>query len=390
LEEIYGKQRIYSLVMELLFKKVMIIFILLMTAGCLEKPKPRTGDFNALVLDALTEEPVPGVKVNIGDRTFNTGIKGTFSLKGLDPGEYLVRMERSWYQLKEITYHHVGKPQLVKFYLQPEELDGRILFSLYKSSNRGIYLLDLKSREIKEIRDLAGKNETSPCWISSNEIAFVQNIDSKRSELLFLNLTSRDVNSFGEGEHPAVAQTSNGPFITYKSAQKIITKIKLNGSDEKKYKLAGYNPVISTKGGIAYIRGNYKSIFIEVGGVEYNFIPDGAYWNYSLGNPCWSPDGTKIAFEAYKDSDGQRAIYYIEEPFENSTMKQITFPSGEKEQHKHPTWGEDDLIYFSGNIVYSSRDDIYGVRFSDNELESNPWIMVSKGSGNKDYPCWGM
>lgn len=376
--------------MEMLFKKAIVFFILLMVAGCLEKPKPRTGDFNAVVIDALTEEPVPGVEVNIGERLFTTDIKGKFSLKGFDPGEYRLRMERSWYQPKEITYHHLGKPQLVKFYLQPEELDGKLLYSLYKPSNRGIYLLDLKSREIKEIRDLAGKNETSPCWISSNEIAFEQNVDNKRSELLFLNLTSLVVKNFGEGEHPAVAQTSTGPFITYKSAQKIITKIKLNGADEKKYKLAGYNPVISAKGGVAYIRGNYKSIFIEVDGAEYNFIPNGEYQDYSLGDPCWSPDGAKIAFEAYKDSGGQRAIYYIEKPFDSLTMKQITYPSGEKEQHKHPTWGESDIIYFSGNIVYSSRNDIYAVKFSNNELESNPWIMVSKGSGNKDYPCWGM
>lgn len=386
MEEIYGKQRIYSLVMELLFKKVIIIFILLMTAGCLEKPKPRTGDFNAQVLDALTVEPVPGVKVNIGDLTFITGLKGTFSLKGLDPGEYRVRMERSWYQLKEITYHHVGKPQLVKFYLQPEELGGKILFSLYKSSNRGIYLLDLKSREIKEIRDLAGKNETNPCWISSDKIAFEQSSDG--GEIQIISLTSYDEMFIVKGSHPSFFQT--GAELLYKSNENIITKCYLNANVIRTYKPAGYNPVISSNGKVVYTSGNRKSLFIEINGTEYLFTPEGNFENYSLGNPCWSPDGTKIAFEAYKDSGGQRAIYYIEEPFKNSKMKQITFPSGEKEQHKHPAWGEDDLIYFSGNIVYSSRDDIYAVRFSDNELESNPWIMVSKGSGNKDYPCWGM
>ncbi|MGE5606508.1 MAG: hypothetical protein ACM3YE_12565, partial [Bacteroidota bacterium] len=58
-------------------------------------------------------------------------------------------------------------------------------------------------------------------------------------------------------------------------------------------------------------------------------------------------------------------------------------------QHKHPIWGKNDMIYFSGNIVYSSRSDIYAVKFFDNTtLESNPWIMVSKGSGSKLYPCW--
>lgn len=382
MEEIYGKQRIYSLVMELLFKKVIIIFILLMTAGCLEKPKPRTGDFNAQVLDALTVEPVPGVKVNIGDLTFITGLKGTFSLKGLDPGEYRVRMERSWYQLKEITYHHVGKPQLVKFYLQPEELGGKILFSLYKSSNRGIYLLDLKSREIKEIRDLAGKNETNPCWISSDKIAFEQSSDG--GEIQIISLTSYDEMFIVKGSHPSFFQT--GAELLYKSNENIITKCYLNANVIRTYKPAGYNPVISSNGKVVYTSGNRKSLFIEINGTEYLFTPEGNFENYSLGNPCWSPDGTKIAFEAYKDSGGQRAIYYIEEPFENPIMKQITFPSGEKEQHKHPTWGEGNIIYFSGNIIYSSRNDIYAVSLED----GSRWVMVSKGSGNKDYPCWGM
>lgn len=372
--------------MEMIFKKVIIILVLLMTAGCLEKPRPRTGDFNALVLDALTQEPVPGVTVNIGDQSFTTDLKGKFSFIGLKPGQYQARMKRSWYQLKEINYHHLGKPQLVKFYLQPEELDGRILFSLYKSSNRGIYMLDLRSRQIREVRDLAGKNETNPCWISSDKIAFEQNSDG--GEIQIISLISFDEKFIIKGSHPSFFQAR--AELLYKSNENIISKCDLNGNVIRTYKTAGYNPVISSDGKVVYTSGNRKSLFIEIDGTEYLFTPKGDFENYSLGNPCWSPDGAKIAFEAYKDSNGQRAIYYIEEPFNNSTMKQITFPSGEKEQHKHPTWGKDDLIYFSGNIVYSSRDDIYAVRFSNEKLESNPWIMVSKGPGNKDYPCWGM
>ena len=59
----------------------------------------------------------------------------------------------------------------------------------------------------------------------------------------------------------------------------------------------------------------------------------------------------------------------------------------------HPCWsGDGGQIYFSANILYSSRMDIYCISVEEKSLElkeKNPWLMVSHGSGNKDYPSWG-
>ena len=71
---------------------MMTLIVTLGIAGCLDKPAPRTGDFNAVVLDYLTEEPIAGVEVSIdGGQVFTTDQKGLFSLAQLLPGEYLIQ-----------------------------------------------------------------------------------------------------------------------------------------------------------------------------------------------------------------------------------------------------------------------------------------------------------
>lgn len=383
MKEFVGKYRNLFLVMGMMLKKVLLPLVgLFLIGGCLQRPEPRAGDFTAIVKDVLTKEPIPGVSIDIGGQFRETDRKGRFSLAGLAPGEYLIRMERSWYLSKEISYNHLGKPDLVEFYLQPgEELSGKIFYSLYKSKiDRELYVLDLRTRSCSKLIDLPGTNEYNPCWANSELIAFQKGTD-KEGTIHFFYPANKSIKFVCNGIHPSLSKTE----MVYKSRDNKITKKKLDSSEEPlTYKDPGYNPVISPDGTkLAYTGGGRnKLIIIDLSTSVVSILQSNGC---NIDNPCWSPDGTKIAFEGYQNSEGQRAIYYIEEPFKNLAMNQVTFPSGEKEQHKHPAWGEDGMIYFSGNIVYSSRYDIYGVK-----VDGGPeWIMVSKGSGNKDYPCWG-
>ena len=355
-------------------------------AGCLPKPEPRTGDFNAIVKDSLTEEPIPGVSVNIGGQPEKTDPKGQFSLAGLVPGDYQILMSREWYESKDVTYKHLGKPEPVIFYLRPASLSGRIYYSYDEGDNKEIYELLLENRTVRKVLSLQGSGETNPAWSRSGKFAMESTAN---------NISMVMVYDFGTGNHtPILTQDgkhpsidNKGEYMVFKSNSKIV-KYEIDSNKEiESYDQAGWNPVISPDGNkVAYVSGNYTKLYIYTNESDYEvFIPNGDYEGYKLNNPCWSLNGEKIAFEAYEDSEGKRGIYWITVNSSDSVMTPITSPSGDKEQHKHPTWGEDDMIYFSGNIVYSSRSDIYGVSFND----GSKWIMVSKGSDNKLYPCWG-
>lgn len=375
--------------MESVIKKVMMTLLLTLgIAGCLQKPGPRTGDFNAVVLDYLTEEPVAGVEVSIeGGQVFTTDHQGLFSLAQLSPGEYRMRMTREWYEPKTVIYRHLGKPELVAFYLKPPSLPGRIYYSYDERGDKEIYALNLEDRSLEKVLKLPGSAETDPAW-SKSRLA-VESTVAGVSKIHIYDITKGYpepvmIQDSFFGEHPSL--DADGEKMAYKSGKIIKYDLRTNTEIES-YDRAGWNPVISPDGGkVAYVSGDYTKLYIYSGKYEFKEF---SYIGFKFNNPCWSPDGSKIAFEAYENSEGKRAIYYIAVNSESFTMKQLTFPNGEKEQHKHPTWGENDLIYFSGNIIYSSRNDIYAVEFKEGELNSNPWIMVSKGSGNKLYPYWG-
>lgn len=373
--------------MEMLLKKVLTLSIALcLMTGCLKRPGPRTGDFNALVKDSLTEQPIPGVSINIGEQSIETDPNGQFSLAGLAPGDYQIRMSRQWYKSKEVTYKHLGKPEPVIFYLRPIGLPGRIYYSYDEGDNKEIYELLLENRSVRKVLSLQDSSETNPACSISGKFA-VESTINKISKVIVYDFGNGNPTPIliQDGEHPSI--DNKGKYVVFKSNGKIVKYDVDSNQEIESYDQAGWNPVISPDGTrVAYVSGNYDKLYIYSSKTECDvFVPNGEYDGYKLNNPCWSPDGKKIAFEAYEKSEGKRAIYYIIVDSLDSGMIPITVPLGDKEQHKHPTWGEDDMIYFSGNILYSSRSDIYGVSLDHGSI----WVMVSKGPGNKLYPCWG-
>jgi len=92
--------------------------------------------------------------------------------------------------------------------------------------------------------------------------------------------------------------------------------------------------------------------------------------------PCWSPDGTKLAYSA--KTNGIRQIWIYD--FGSGEEWQLTSGPGNKE---NPYWGPN-----SRHIVFNSTDasgsEIYIVNLNQPEA-----TKISRGPGKKHYPTWG-
>lgn len=91
--------------------------------------------------------------------------------------------------------------------------------------------------------------------------------------------------------------------------------------------------------------------------------------------PCWSPDGTKIAYCAKNGSDRQIWIY----DFERDEERQITQGPGNKE---NPSWAPNSL-----HVIYNSSNandcDLFFVN-----LNQPVATKITSGDGEKRFPSW--
>lgn len=92
--------------------------------------------------------------------------------------------------------------------------------------------------------------------------------------------------------------------------------------------------------------------------------------------PCWSADGTKLAYSA--KTNGIRQIWIYD--FVSKEEMQLTQGPGNKE---NPSWAPD-----SKHLVFNSTDatssELYIVNLNQPEA-----IKISRGPGKKHYPTWG-
>jgi TolB protein len=92
--------------------------------------------------------------------------------------------------------------------------------------------------------------------------------------------------------------------------------------------------------------------------------------------PCWSPDGTKLAYSA--KTGGIRQIWIYD--FATQEERQLTSGPGNKE---NPYWAPD-----SHHLVFNSTgeesSELYVVNLSQPDA-----VRITKGPGKKHYPAWG-
>jgi Tol biopolymer transport system component len=380
-----------------LFLKINILtwLILLTMAGCLPKPKPQTGDFCGKVIDAYTREPVPGVTLKIGGTETVTDIKGKFAIAILPPGDYPLTLERDWYYPLAKTEHHIGKQDSLEYSLKPLPLEGKILYSGDETGNWEIYELNLKDRMVTKLSD-SPSSEVNPVKYSDSLVLLQSTFKSNNRynyDLFLLDRNSRSlefiydviINDENKNDQNP-SSTISGNIIIFQSNGEKIYSYNRYGNAAKEIISKGQNPVVSPDGTqIAYADTNNRLCVANIDGTGVRIINHPG----KINNPSWSSrNGEMIAVELWLESGGPRYIY-IMDANGNGEPKRVTFGNLARDQHKHPCWSSDNsMIFFSGNIAYSSRFDIYGIRVSDGLQGKMSWVMVSSRSGSKEYPSW--
>jgi Tol biopolymer transport system component len=380
----------------------LIVLLLLTTAcyGCLGKgnlPQPQAGDLHGRVIDRLTGEAAPGVRVTLGEHQLVTDLAGEFVITGLEPGDYTARFERGWYLPHESLIHYVGLAKTHQFSITSEPLSGSVLYSSDISGDREIYRLDLAARQIERLTELAS-SETNPAYLYPGRILFQSNNTTGQEDDLFCYDLSSQIktplcSSAYNDQHPgADYQGRRIVFQSMRGGSRQVYYYDLDSPGAPVVVAAGQNPALAPDGSrIAYIDGSYRLWIYQIGQPSNASNPRLIGLPGKANNPCWSPDGARLGFESWQITDGPRFIAMIE-PGRNESPQQLTFAYYGKADHKHPCWsGDGQLLFFNSAILYSTRNDIYCIRVSEalQLKESAPWLMVSKGAGNKDYPVWG-
>lgn len=385
------------------YKKCLLMLLYIFAlSGCLSKPEPPSGDFNGKVIDSYTKEPVPEVAVTLNGNRVVTDIQGRFAIDLLPPGEYDISMSRDWYYPKTEHLRHVGRTDLWTFELTSEPINGKILYSGDRDKNWEIYELNLMDRSVARLTYLSNSSETNPVKLPDR--VMFQTDCNGYDEIFNYDFINNPIKftcgSLRKMEHPSV--DSFGSKIVFKTGDFSPGQICFNVMNNAQFiKISsGYNPVINPEGTkIAIVNGTYEKLLIyDVSGMsitkEFNFYS--APQKLRINNPCWRPGSNLIALEAYQDSGGPRSIYIINVDSDTASLQPITFSQRYNEQHHHPCWSSrGGLLFFSGNIVYSSREDIYCVKYDNSDgifetVKNNAsWLMVSSGSGDKKYPSWG-
>ncbi|MCB1148539.1 MAG: Tol-Pal system protein TolB [Chlamydiia bacterium] len=91
--------------------------------------------------------------------------------------------------------------------------------------------------------------------------------------------------------------------------------------------------------------------------------------------PCWSPDGTKIAYTS--KVDGARQIFVFN--LQNGENEQITAGPGDKE---NPTWAPNSL-----HLCYNQSSNKECNLFIINTRQKKP-LQITFGSSEKKFPSW--
>lgn len=93
-------------------------------------------------------------------------------------------------------------------------------------------------------------------------------------------------------------------------------------------------------------------------------------------SPCWSPDGSKIAYAGMTSGTRQIWVYDLDKDKE----EQVTFDKGNKE---NPSWAPNSF-----HLTFNRDDGSGKAQLCVTNLNQKDTIPITEGSTDKRFPCW--
>lgn len=229
---------------------------------------------------------------------------------------------------------------------------GGFLYSSYKLGQPRIYIASLKDGIGHRLLFLKGSQMMPAVSRQRDQLAFISDIENNPD--LFVQDFSPEEGPIGKPRQIFSAKHATQSSPTFSPDGKKIAFVSDKDGSPRIYVI------------------NVPPTGTRLKAIEAKLI---SKQNRESSAPCWSPDGTKIAYCAR--TQGERQIWIYD--FTTNQERQLTQGPGHKE---NPSWASNSL-----HLVFNSADadanELYFINLNQPEA-----TQISSGFGDKRFPCW--
>jgi TolB protein len=239
-------------------------------------------------------------------------------------------------------------------YIPPKEgcLSAAFMYVSYKNGQPKILISPLKEGLANRLTLLRGNQLMPAISRQRDQIAFISDITGNPD--LFLQSFSCDKGAIGKPRQIYTAKHATQGSPTFSPDGKQIAFVSNKDGSPRIYII------------------NIPSVNDKLANVKARLISRA---NRESSAPCWSPDGSKLAYCAKNSGERQLWIY----DFKNDEEWQLTDGSGDKE---NPSWAPN-----STHLLYNSTGKDGADIYLTNIVQRSP-IKITRGKGEKRFPCW--